>query len=116
ETGFLAATGDDWYWCLKQLVSDADLRTRMGHDAYLSALANFGPRRRALQFGCVLDQLRGGPAAARGFAMSANLACRRSPQPAVYPSDVVFEANKGGQAEVAVVIPLYNYASVIEEA
>lgn len=116
KTGFLAATGDDWYFCLKQLVNDADLRERIGRNAYLSALANFGPRRRALQFGCVLDQLRGGPAAARGFALSANLARSHAALPAVYPSELVFEADKGGQAEVAVVIPLYNYASVVEEA
>jgi len=116
KTGYLAATGDDWYSCLKQLVTDADLRKRVGRNAYLSALANFGPRRRALQFGCVLDQLRGGTAAARGFALSASLARCRATLPAVYPSDIVFEADKGGQAEVAVVIPLYNYESEVVEA
>lgn len=116
KTGLLAATGDDWYSCLKQLVTDPELRERIGRNAYLSALANFGPRRRALQFGCVLDQLKGGATAARGFALSANLARSRPRLPEVYPSDVVFEADKGGQAEVAVVIPLYNYADVVVEA
>ena len=76
KTGFLAASGDDWYSCLKKLVTDADLRNRVGRNAYVSALADFGPRRRALQFGCVLDQLRGGSAAARGFALSTNLRAR----------------------------------------
>ena len=116
KTGLLAATGDDWYSCLKQLVTDAELRKRMGRNAYLSALANFGPRRRALQFGCVLDQLKGGSIAARGFALSANHARSRPQLPEVYPSDIVFEADKGGHAEVAVVIPLYNYASEVVEA
>lgn len=116
KTGYLAANGDDWYSCLKQLVTDADLRKRVGRNAYLSALANFGPRRRALQFGCVLDQLRGGTAAARGFALSASLTRSRAALPAVYPSDIVFEADKGGQAEVAVVIPLYNYETEVVEA
>jgi glycosyltransferase involved in cell wall biosynthesis/SAM-dependent methyltransferase/uncharacterized protein YbaR (Trm112 family) len=114
-TGFLAATGDDWYSCLKQLVNDADLRERIGRNAYLSALANFGPRRRALYFGCVLDQLRGGPAAARGFALSASISRQHSRLPSVYPSATVFESDKGGQAEVSVIIPLYNYASVVTE-
>ena len=115
-TGFLAATGDDWYACLKQLVTDPDLRGRVGRNAYLSALANFGPRSRALQFGCVLDQLKGGATAARGFALRANQTRSRPRLPEVYPSDILFEADKGGQAEVAVVIPLYNYASVVVEA
>jgi glycosyltransferase involved in cell wall biosynthesis len=116
KTGFLAASGDDWYSCLKELVTDANLRNQVGRNAYVSALADFGPRRRALQFGCVLDQLRGGSAAARGFALSTNLPRIRPALPAVYPYDTVFEADKGGQAEVAVVIPLYNYDSVVVEA
>lgn len=115
-TGFLAATGDDWYSCLKQLVTDAPLRERVGRNAYLSALANFGPRRRALQFGCVLDQLRGGPASARGFALSTAIARQPSRLPGIFPSATVFEAHRGGQAEVSVIIPLYNYASVVVEA
>lgn len=116
KNGFLAASGDEWYSCLKKLVTDADLRERIGQNAYLSALANFGPRSRTLQFGCILDQLRGGPAAARGFALSVRIASNPPQLPAVFPSDVVFEAGKGGQAEVAVVIPLYNYASEVVEA
>jgi glycosyltransferase involved in cell wall biosynthesis/SAM-dependent methyltransferase/uncharacterized protein YbaR (Trm112 family) len=116
ETGFLAASGDDWYFCFKQLVTDAELRERIGRNAYLSALANFGPRRRALQFGCVLDQLRGGAVAARGFALSTSIARRPSRLPGIFPSTTVFESDKGGQAEVSVVIPLYNYASVVVEA
>lgn len=116
KTGFLAATGDDWYACLKRLVNDTGLRERVGRNAYLAALANFGPRRRALQFGCVLDQLQGGPSAARAFALSASNARQPSTLPGIYPSATVFEADKGGQAEVSVIIPLYNYASVVVEA
>jgi len=116
ETGFLAAAGDDWYACLETLVLDSDLRQRIGRNAYQSALAHFGPRRRALAFGCVLDQLLGGRVAARSFAVSASLAGKPAQRPRVFPSATVFENNKGGQAEVAVIIPLYNYASVVIEA
>lgn len=116
ETGFLAASGDDWYACLKTLVLDPDLRQRIGRNAYQSALAYFGPRRRALAFGCVLDQLLGGRVAARGFAVSAGLAGKPAQRPRVFPSSTVLENNKGGQAEVTVIIPLYNYASVVVEA
>lgn len=116
KTGFLAITGDEWYACLKQLVNDPDLRRELGRNAYLAALANFGPRRRALQFGSVLDQLLGGTAAARAFALSAQLASHPPALPRVFPSTVVFEQDKGGTAEVTVIIPLYNYASVVIEA
>ena len=116
KTGFLAVTGDDWYACLRQLVTDAPLRERIGRNAYLAALARFGPRRRALQFGCVIDQIAGGPAAARAFALSASLARNQWSAPLVYPSETVFENDKGGFAELSVIIPLYNYPDVVIEA
>jgi glycosyltransferase involved in cell wall biosynthesis len=114
ETGFLALTGDDWHACLKQLVIDPKLRDRVGRAAYLAALARFGPRRRALDFGCVLDQLRGGPAAARGFALSTAIG-KSAPRPEIYPSTTIFEQDKGGNPELSVIIPLYNYADVVIE-
>ena len=71
KTGFLATSGDDWYLYLKKLVQDPALREQLGRNAYIAALAAFGPRQRALKFGRVIDQLRGGPRAARGFALEA---------------------------------------------
>jgi glycosyltransferase involved in cell wall biosynthesis len=115
ETGFLAVSGDDWYASLKQLVLDPALRDRIGRAAYLVALGRFGPRRRTLDFGCVLDQLRGGPAAARSFALSAANNARPAVRPAVYPSTTMFEQDKGGNPELTVIIPLYNYADVVVE-
>ena len=49
------------------------LREQVGRNAYIVALAAFGPRQRALKFGCVIEHLRGGQRAARGFALEANL-------------------------------------------
>lgn len=115
ETGFLAVSGDDWYASLKQLVLDPELRARIGRAAYLQALGRFGPRRRALDFGCVLDQLRGGTPAARGFALSATNAVKPITRPAVYSSTTMFEQDKGGDPELTVIIPLYNYADLVVE-
>lgn len=115
ETGFLAATADDWYVYLKALVEDPALRSRLAHNAYNASLAAFGPRRRALQFGAVVDQLQGGARGARAFSQHALLASRPCGAPRVFPSDIVFESDKGGPAQVTVIVPLYNYASLVVE-
>ncbi|WP_374545635.1 class I SAM-dependent methyltransferase [Rhodoblastus sp.] len=114
--GYLAASADDWREYLMRLVDDADLRKKIGRAAYIKALAKFGPRQRHLQFGRVIDQLNGGARAARGFALEAAQTRPKISPPKVYPSNVIFESNKGGWSEVGVVIPLYNYETVVVEA
>ena len=94
----------------------AALREQLGRNAYISALAAFGPRQRALKFGRVIDQLRGGLRAARGFALEANLSRRPWSAPKVFPSDVIFQNGKGGEAGVSVIVPLYNYEKLVVEA
>lgn len=116
KTGFLAATADDWYFYLKQLIEDPQLRQRIAHNAYNAALAAFGPAQRAAQFGRAIDQLRGGAAAARAFALDTHLATQKRTHPMVFPSELIFERDKGGAAEVTVTIPLYNYEQYIVEA
>jgi len=116
RTGFLAASADDWYFHLDKLAGDPALRAQVGRDAYHKALATYGPRQRALQFGRFVDQMRGGAAAARGFALDVYLRSRPHHLPRIYLSDVVFEQDKGGEAEVSVMIPLYNYEKHVVEA
>lgn len=116
KTGFLAAGADDWLVCLRRLVNDAALRSAMGTAAYHAALGRFGPETKALRFGNVIEQLRGGVAAARGFALDARLVNRRPPAPGIYPSEIIFERDKLKSAAVTVVVPLYNYEDLIEEA
>jgi ubiquinone/menaquinone biosynthesis C-methylase UbiE/glycosyltransferase involved in cell wall biosynthesis len=118
RTGFLATSGDDWYVYIKRLAQDPLLREQLGHNAYIAALAAFGPRQRALKFGRVVDHLRGGPRAARGFALEANLSWRRWKAPMVFPSDVIFEGGKSAEAAVSVTVtvPLYNYEKLVVEA
>lgn len=115
KTGFLAATADDWLACLRRLVQDAALRSTMGAAAYRVALGRFGPETKALRFGNVIEQLRGGIAAARGFALDARLINHRPPLPGIYPSEVIFECDKLKSADVTVVVPLYNYEKLVEE-
>ena len=116
RTGFLATSADDWYVYIKRLVQDAGLREQVGRNAYIAALAAFGPRQRALKFGRVIEHLRGGPRAARGFALEANLSRRPWSAPKVFPSDVIFENRKSGEAAVSVIVPLYNYEKLVVEA
>jgi GT2 family glycosyltransferase/glycosyltransferase involved in cell wall biosynthesis/SAM-dependent methyltransferase len=115
RTGFLAASADDWLTNMRQLVKDGDLRATVGKAAYQSALAQFGPEMKALRFGNVLEQLRGGPGAARAFAFDTRLVRRSVPALGVYPSDTMFEHDKLGSAQVTVVVPLYNYEDFVEE-
>ncbi len=115
RTGFLAASADDWYVCLRRLVTDPALRAEVARRAYHDTLANFGPRQRTLRLGRVIEQLQGGAAGARAFALEAQLAARERRPLKVYPSDVVFEHQDSELAEVTVIVPLYNYAGYVEE-
>lgn len=115
KTGFLAGSADDWRVYLQQLVDDSELRRDAGRSAYRAALGRFGPEMKALRFGNVVEQLRGGVAAARGFALDTRLVNRRPPAPRVYPSETIFERDRLGTADVTVVVPLYNYEKLVEE-
>ena len=116
KTGLLAASADDWYAHLSRLAADPEMRRNLARQAYHAALATFGPMQRALRFGRVLEQLRGGSAGASAFALDAHLLTREQPAPRVFPSDVVFEQLGVGDAEVTVIIPLYNYEGYVVEA
>jgi glycosyltransferase involved in cell wall biosynthesis len=114
-TGFLAASGDDWYRQLKRLANNPTLCPQVGRAAYYFALAHFGPETRALHWGCILEELRGGAAAARGFALRSKLTTIETAPPKILPSRTIFEHDNGGVADVTVVVPLYNYQDYIEE-
>ncbi len=116
KTGFLAANVVDWYVYLKQLVRDPLLRSRVAHQAYHATLAKYGPLQRTEQMSRVLDQLRGGRAAAHAFALSSHLSSVAMKTPKVFKSDVVFYSDALRDAAVTVMIPLYNYEKYIIEA
>ena len=116
RTGFLAATPDDWYAALSTLVADPALRQRIVRAAYLDVLWTFGPERRTEAVASILDQIRGGPRAARAFALDVQRAAAPRPAPLVPRGEIVFAADALGDADVTVIVPLYNYAGHVEEA
>jgi tetratricopeptide (TPR) repeat protein/glycosyltransferase involved in cell wall biosynthesis len=118
ETGFLAATPDEWRNALERLADDAALRHRIGSAAYRDVLWTFGPERRLDAISTLLDLLAGGRTATRAFELEL-LRRRRVAAPSavqVPDHDVVFEEDKLGVAEVTVVVPLYNYARYVTDA
>jgi O-antigen biosynthesis protein len=116
RTGFLATTAEEWYETLRLLVDDAALRARVARAAYLDVLWPFGPERRAEAVASLLDQIRGGPRAARAFALDVQRGLAPKPVAQIPDSDVMFMADALGIAEVTVIVPLYNYAGMIVEA
>jgi glycosyltransferase involved in cell wall biosynthesis len=114
-TGFLAASADEWYHHLTQLVRSPEQRLRVGRAAYHAALGRFGPRLRAAHMQRVTGQLPGGREAAAGFALDVALKIKPRALPVVKPSQTMFAQDRGGEARVCVIVPLYNYAHYIIE-
>jgi glycosyltransferase involved in cell wall biosynthesis len=115
QTGFFASSSDDWYRQLVELVNDPTLCSQVGRAAYYSALARFGPETRALHWGCILEELKSGAAAARAFALRTKLTTQETTPPKIFASQLIFECDSGGNSDVTVVVPLYNYEDYIEE-
>ena len=116
-TGRLADTEEEWYRALCELADDAAARRDLAHAAYLDALARFGPQEGPVGLYGVLQHLLGVEESARAFEL--DFLRRRSAIPPVFDiprATVEFRADQFSEADVTVVIPLYNYAHYIEEA
>jgi len=116
RTGFLATTPDEWFATLRTLVEDKPLRARVARAAYLDVLWPFGEERRAEMVAGLLDQVRGGPRAARAFVLDVQRTLTPKAVPQIPDSEVLFLHDALGEADVTVVVPLYNYAGLIVEA
>jgi glycosyltransferase involved in cell wall biosynthesis len=117
ETGFLAATSDDWYRHLIELVDNPALRQAIGHAAYLDVIWAYGPQRRAEGVTALIQQLQGGPLAAQATELELlRQGARQKRQPIVPMSDTVFHNDQLSEAEISVVIPVHNYAQFVVEA
>ena len=117
KTGFFASDEAGWYEALDRLVSDRGLRRRIGQAAYHDALGRFGPHKRALAFRSLLEQVQGGAVAAEGFARDLqSAAAPRVAPPHVPESEVIFRRDAQGDADVTVIVPVYNYADYVPEA
>ncbi|MFM8893105.1 MAG: glycosyltransferase [Planctomycetia bacterium] len=116
-TGLLAASEESWHAALESLATDPERRREMGRAAHLDVLWKFGPDGRREALAAVIDRIfadeTGG---AGGFRNSVAHAPALRPLPEVPPTEVLFERQSGDVAEVAVVIPCYNYARFVDEA
>jgi GT2 family glycosyltransferase/glycosyltransferase involved in cell wall biosynthesis len=118
ETGVLAADADAWREALMRLVADAALRRRIGAAAFRDALAKFGPEPCADAVFSLLEQVIGEPRrGARAFELELARGERpETPAPVVPEHAIVFERDSLRMARASVVVPLFNYAGVVEEA
>jgi glycosyltransferase involved in cell wall biosynthesis len=117
ETGFLAASEEDWHRALTALADDPALRRRIGRAAYRDVLWPYGPERRVQRMHAMLRQVQGGADAARAFALE--LAAQTAPDaatPQIAANETIFAIDRLGQADVTVIVPLHNYAAFIVEA
>jgi len=116
RTGLLATTTQEWHEALSSLVRNAALRARMAHAAQLDVLWRFGPLHHNAAIGSMLDQAKGGRSAARAMLLDLLSARTQRPQPVLPERETVFEQDRLGQAEVTVIVPVYNYAHYVIEA
>jgi glycosyltransferase involved in cell wall biosynthesis/SAM-dependent methyltransferase len=117
-TGFLAADTAHWLEAAIALVDDPALRHRIARAAHRQVLWTYGPLRRSEAMASALPLLLGSPrASARAFALELGRSAARPPSPLPVPeTEVLFHADRLGEAEVTVVVPLYNYADYVVEA
>ena len=116
-TGVLARTEDEWYEALTSLLRDPALRARMAQAAYHDSLAQFGPQARARAFGLMLAEIEGGGAGAAAFERELFRAgLPRQAPPQVPAADVLFSRDRLRDADVTVIVPVFNYADYVTEA
>ncbi|WP_201243749.1 glycosyltransferase [Halochromatium salexigens] len=117
-TGFLAESSEDWFDALKQLVTDSEHRTLIARNALHSVLWRYGPEARTQAMLALLDWgLRTGvtPTAPRRNALGRPL-LEQVALPDIPEHDILFLEERLPLAEVAVVMPVYNYAHYLPEA
>jgi glycosyltransferase involved in cell wall biosynthesis len=116
-SGFLAGDDEGWYAALTRLVRDQDLRRRMAQAAYHVSLACFGPEARAEAFELAVAQMQGGEAGAAAFERAAYRAALPAVDPPHVPaSEVLFRRDRGQDAAVTVILPVFRYADYLGEA
>ena len=116
RTGYLATSQAEWTESLTALVQDTKLRRRIAHAAYIDVLWRFGPLHHQAAIGSMLDQARGGRQAARAMLLDLLSARTGRTAPNLPSHKIIFERDKLGQADVTIIVPVYNYAHYVREA
>jgi len=112
ETGLLAATAEEWHHALLDLVDAPDRRRSMGRAALHHVLHRHGPDGLRERVRGLLDRIARATATPTSFTVSSR-GCTGLP---VVPDTTCVERHGGARlAEVAVVIPLHNYAGLVTE-
>jgi glycosyltransferase involved in cell wall biosynthesis len=117
QTGFLAEGSSCWNSILRRLVRDRTLRQQVGRAAYREVLWKHGERCRQEMASAMLDQILGDArvAARAGLSM---IVRHHDVRPCVLPrtSELVYESDSLGAADVTVVMPLHNYSRYVVTA
>ncbi len=118
DTGLLARSGDQWYEGLKRLVHEVELRHRLADRAYQHVLWLYGPERRSLLVTRLVNELLAPPPLRFDLFRSEMQtdSAATMPEIAVPDYDVVWQSERRGSSRVSVVIPLFNYGHLLEEA
>jgi glycosyltransferase involved in cell wall biosynthesis len=114
ETGLLAATSAEWEASLFRLVDDADFRHRLARQASHHVLHRYGPDGRRDRMQAILDRITAVPPRPMA-ALRIHDALHPGTPPTVPATEVVTRHGGPRLAEVAVVIPLHNYANLVTE-
>ena len=106
------------YQALTSLVNDRDDRRRLALNAYVDVLWRYGPALRSQRVGQIYRQLGRDPqAAAEAFQLAHSRAGRTTS--VQFPSGyerVFDETHPGVEVEVTVIVPVRNYADLVQEA
>ncbi|APH56555.1 Glycosyltransferase [Granulibacter bethesdensis] len=117
-TGMLADSPQEWADALDRLLNNPDARRDMARAAYHDVLWRYGPDGRTELVAGWLDQmLRPGRAAA--WAFEREIKHRQAwphPLPEIPETETVFFHDSLRDAEMTVIIPVYNYRQYILEA
>jgi GT2 family glycosyltransferase/glycosyltransferase involved in cell wall biosynthesis len=114
ETGLLAATSAEWEASLFRLVDDADFRHRLARQACHHVLHRYGPDGRRDRMQAILERITAVPPRPMA-ALRIHDALHPGTPPTVPATEVVTRHGGSQLAEVAVVIPLHNYAGLVAE-
>jgi len=116
-TGFLADDADAWYSKLAALVDDPARRAEVADAALHHVLHRYGPDGRRQRLANVLGRVLGTAAeSTSAFRLECLEPTTAARLPQVPPAEVISRHGDVGVAKVAVVVPLYNYASFITDA